>query len=201
MRRKTPQEKKDLTYKKERRTGSLHGYVKSYPKTKTRINKTHRREANAVLKGARIESLDSAVEVTDLQAITRERLQHSTERTPGTQFKAYPHTLKDWVSTCLESRVWNAGDRYFGEAYDPEKHRKKFRTYLQSILSGRSAKSAEIARFYKAVLNPANLEVEKYHERRRAWLQAFFRDEPEYERKLTAWINEIESLHPTQQDT
>jgi len=198
MRRKTPQEKKDLKYKKERRTGSLHGYVKSYPKTKALINKAPRHEANAILKGARIESLESAVEVTDVQAITRERLQHSIERAPGTNFKAYPHTLKEWVTTRSEGRVQSAGNKYFAEAYNPEKHRKRFSKYLQTILSGRSAKSAEVARYYEAVLNPSDLEAERYHARRRAWLRAFFKDEPGYELKLRAWIREIENLYPTE---
>jgi hypothetical protein len=197
MSRKTPQEKKNLEYKKERRTGSLHGYVKSYPKTKARINKASRHEANAVLKGAGIESLQSAVEVTDDDAITRERLQHSIERAPGADFKAYPHTLKEWVGSRLEGRVQFAGDRYFAEAYKSERHRKGFSKYLQTILSGRSAKSFEIARFYEEVLNPSALEAERYHARRRAWLRAFFRDEPEYECKLRAWMQEMEHLYST----
>ena len=71
MRSKSPQQKKELKYKNERRTGSLHGYVKSYPKTKARINKASRHEANAVLRGAGIVSLENAIEVTDVQA-TRE---------------------------------------------------------------------------------------------------------------------------------
>ncbi len=105
MRRKTPQERKDLDYKKARRTGSSHGYVKSYPKTKARLNKASRHEANTVLKGARIETLLSAVEVTDNDAITRERLQHSIERAPGADFKADRYTLKEWVNSRLEGRM------------------------------------------------------------------------------------------------
>ncbi len=197
MRKKTPQEKKDLKYKKERRTGSLHGYVKSYPKIKARINKASRHEADTVLRSAGIESLESAVEVTDAQAITRERLQHSIERAPGADFKAYPHTLKEWVENRLEGRVQSAGrDRYFAQKYNSERHRKKFGKYLQTILSGRSAKSAEVAKFYGQVLNPSGLEEERYHASRRVWLRAFFRDEPEYERKLRVWIQEIEHLYP-----
>ena len=72
MRPKTPPEKKDLQYEKERRAGALHGYVKSYSKTKARLNRTPRHEANTILKGAGIKSLENAVEVSDEQAITRE---------------------------------------------------------------------------------------------------------------------------------
>jgi hypothetical protein len=197
MRSKTPQEKKNLDYKKERRTGSLHGYVKSYPKTKARVNKASRHEANAVLKDARIESLQSAVEVTDNDAITRERLQYSIERDPGADLKAYSYTLKEWVGGRLEGRIQFAGDRYFAEVYKSERHRKAFSKYLQTILSGRSAKSFEIARFYKEVLNPSTLEAEEHHARRRAWLVAFFRDEPEYESKLRDWMQEMEHLYFT----
>lgn len=201
MRRKTPQEKKDSKYKKEGRTGSSHGYVKSYPKTKARINKAFRHEANTILKGARIESLESAVEAADAQAITRERLQHSIDRVPGADFKAYRHTLKEWVTNHLEVRVQSAGEKYFAEAYKPEKHRRRFGRYLETILSGRSAKSAEVANFYDAVLNPSSVEAETYHAKRRAWLRAFFKDEPEHERKLRAWIREIEKLYHTRQGT
>lgn len=47
MTRRTPQQKKALRYKKERRTGALHGYVKSYPETKARINRAYRHEAKS----------------------------------------------------------------------------------------------------------------------------------------------------------
>jgi hypothetical protein len=196
MRTKSPQEKKDLKYKKERRTGSLHGYVKSYPKTKARINKASRRETNAVLRSAGIVSLENAIEVTDVQAITRERLEHSIERAPGTDYKAHPHTLKEWVTTRLEGRVRLAGDRYFAETYNSEAHRKRFGKFLQTLLSGRSAKSAEAARFYGEVLNSASVEAERYHARRRVWLRAFFKDEPELGLRLRAWIREMENLYP-----
>jgi hypothetical protein len=197
MARKTPQEKKDLKYKKERRTGALHGYVKSYPKTKARINRASRHEANVILKGARIESFDSAVEVTDAQAITRERLQHSVEHAPGADFKAYSRTLKEWVDRQSESRVQSTGrDRYFARPYNSEMHRERFGKYLQTILLGRSAKSAEVARFYGEVLSPSGVEEERYHARWRVWLRAFFRDEPEYEHRLRDWIRELEHLYP-----
>lgn len=192
MKRKTPQEKKELLYEKERRTGSLHGYVKSYPKTKARINKASRHEANAALKTASIESSEQAVEVTDDQAITRERLQRSIKRVPGGDFKARPYKLKEWVENRLEGRVKFAGDRYFAESYNSAAHRKRFRKHLQTILSGRSATSAAVARFYEDILNPSTLEAEKYHAKRRFWLQAFFEDEPEYKFKLSVWIAEMQ---------
>lgn len=192
MTRKTPQEKKELKYKKERRTGALHGYVKSYPRTKARINRASRHELNAVLKSAGIESLDSAVELTDALALTRERLEHSVAHAPGAHFKAHPHTLKEWVDNRLDGRVQFAGARYFARTYDSETHRKAFSKYLQTILSGRSAKSAGVAKFYAEVLNPSSLESEKYHARRRIWLQAFFKDEPEYEHKFRVWIRELD---------
>lgn len=192
MKRKTPQVKKELLYEKERRTGSLHGYVKTYPKTKARINRASRHEANTALKSAGIESSVQAVEVTDDQAVTRERLQRSIKRVPGGDFKARPYKLKEWVTNRLEGRVQFAGDRYFAESYNSETHRKRFRKHLQTILAGRSANSAAVARFYEDVLNPSNLEVEKYHAKRRSWLQAFFKDDPEYELKLSVWIAEMQ---------
>ena len=197
MGRKTPPEKKDLKYKKERRTGAHHNYVKSYPRIKARINRASRHEANTLLKGARIESLESAVELTDEQAITRERLQHSVERAPGDGFKAYQHTLREWVESRLESRVRRAGwDRYFVYRYDSATHRERFCKYLQTMLSGRSAKSAEVARFYREVLRPSRVDEAHHFTSWRVWLLAFFKDEPEYELKLRGWIREMESLYP-----
>lgn len=192
MTRKTPQEKKDLAYKKERRTGSSHGYVKSYPRTKARIARSYRHEANITLRSLPIESLESAEELADEQAITRERLQHSIARPPGADFKAHRHSLKEWVESRLEGRVQIAGERYFSEKYDPLVHRKRFKRYVQALLAGRSLRSAGVAYFYKAVLDPQDLETQRYHEKKREWLRSFFRDEPEYERKLNAWIVEME---------
>ncbi len=197
MGRKSPQEKKNLKYQKERRAGALHGYVKSYPKTKARINRASRHEANTILKGAGIESLESAAEVADEQAITRERLRHSVERAPGADFKAYQYTLREWVESRLEGRVRSAGrDRYFSHRYDSATHRERFCKYLQNILSGRSAKSAEVARFYGEALSPPGVEEASYLTRWRAWLLAFFRDEPDYEPKVRAWIREMGHLYP-----
>ena len=198
MRTKNPQQKKELTYKKERRTGSSHGYVKSYPKTKARINKASRHEANVVLRGAGIVSLENAIEVTDVYAITRERLQHSIERAPGADFKAYSLTLKEWVNKQSEGRLQSTGrDRYFARPYNSELHRKRFGKYLQTILSGRSAKSAEVARFYKEVLSPSGVDEERYLAKWRVWLRAYLRDEPESEVRLKEWIREMDHLYPT----
>jgi hypothetical protein len=192
MVRRTPQEKKALRYKKERRTGSLHGYVKSYPDTKARINRAYRHEANATLRSVSIESLESAVELTDEQAITRERLQHSIKSAPGADFKAYPYSLKEWVKDRVDGRIQLAGDRYFAAAYNSAVHRKRFKRYLYTLLSGRSSGSARVANYYKELLDPPNSEVQRYHARRRAWLRSFFRDEPDCERKLRAWIMELD---------
>lgn len=189
---RTPQEKKALRYKKERRTGSLHGYVKSYPDIKARINRAYRHEANATLRSVSIESLESALELTDEQAITRERFQHSINRDPGAHFKAYPHSLKEWVKDRVDGRIHRAGDRYFAAAYNSAVHRKKFKRYLQTLLSGRSLRSAKVANYYKELLNPSNPEVRRYHARRWAWLQSFFQDEPDCEHELRAWIMEME---------
>ncbi|HSE22047.1 MAG TPA: hypothetical protein VLB68_10325 [Pyrinomonadaceae bacterium] len=192
MMRKTPQEKKALKYRKERRTGSLHGYVKSYPKTKARISRAYRHEANVTLRRVGIESLKNADELADEQAITRERLQQSIQREPGAHFKAHPHMLKEWVKGRLDARVQLAGDRYFAEAYNPPVHRNRFKRYLQALMSGHSLRSARVAEFYKAILDPQDLETQKYHTRRREWLRLFFRDEPEYQLRLNAWIKEME---------
>jgi transcriptional accessory protein Tex/SPT6 len=188
MARRTPPEKKALQYKKERRTGSLHGYVKSYPDTKARINRAYRHEANATLRTVSIESLETAVEVTDEQAITRERLQQSIKRAPGGDFKAYPHTLNEWVKARVDGRVQRAGDRYFSETYSSAVHRKRFKRYLQTLLSGRSSGSAKVASYYKELLDPPNPDAERYHADRRTWLRSFFRDEPDCELELKAWI-------------
>jgi hypothetical protein len=197
MGRKTPQEKKDLQYKKDRRAGAVHGYVKSYPRTKARINRAPRHEANAILRDAGIKSLENAVEVIDEQAITRERLQHSVERAPGADFKAHQHTLREWVDSRLEGRLQFAGrDRYFARPYNTAMHRERFCKYLQAILSGRSARAAAVARFYRKVLSPSDVEEERLGARWRVWLLAFFKDEPDYEPKIREWMREMEQLYP-----
>jgi hypothetical protein len=195
MTRKTPQQKKTEQYKKERRTGSSHGYVKSYPVTKARINRAYRHEANVILKSAGIESLEQAVEVTDEQSLTLGRIRHSIKRAPGADYKADPHSLEEWVKDRLDRRVQFAGVRYFAHPYDSQVHRKRFKKYLQSLLAGRSATSPRVASFYKAVLHPQDVETANYHASRRDWLRSFFRDEPDYEHKLATWINEMEDRH------
>jgi hypothetical protein len=91
----TAEEKRAI--QEERRTGSSHGYVKSYPETKARINRAYRHEANSILKSAGIESSEQAVEVTDEQALTQGRIRHSIKRAPGADYKARPDSLEQWV--------------------------------------------------------------------------------------------------------
>ena len=159
MTRKTPQHKKNLQYKNERRTGSLHGYVKSYPQTKARINRAYRHEANTILKSAGIESLEHAVEVTDEKSLTQGRIRHSIKRAPGAHYKADAQPLKEWVKDRLDRRVQFAGMKYFAESYDSKVHRQRFKKYLQSLCAGRSSRSVTVANFYKAVLVPHDLET------------------------------------------
>ena len=196
MARRTPQEKKALQYKKETRKGSLHGYVKSYPETKARFNRAYRREANATLRSVGIESVESAVELTDEQAITRERLQHSIKTATGADFKAYSHSLKEWVKDRVDGRIKRPGDRYFADTYNSAVHRKRFKRHLKTLLSGRSSRSARVANYYKEVLDPTNPEVQWWYERQQAWLRSFFQDEPDCERELKAWITKMEHQYP-----
>ena len=51
-----------------------------------------------------MESLESAVALTDEQAITRERLRHSIKKAPGTHFKPYSQSLEEWVKEHLDGR-------------------------------------------------------------------------------------------------
>lgn len=200
MARRTPQEKKALSYKKEGRTGSSHGWVKSYPKIKARINRAYRHEANATLRNVSIESLESAVGLIDEQAITRERLQHSLKSVPGGDFKAYRRSLKEWVNSRVDGRIQLAGNRFFADAYNSAVHRKRFKRYLQTLVAGRSVRSARVANYYKEVLDPPNSYVEWWHNKRRAWLRSFFCDEPDCERKLKAWIIKMEHWYPGKKD-
>ena len=57
-----------------------------------------------------MESLESAVALTDDQAITRERLLHSIKKAPGTHFKPYSHSLEEWVKEHLDGRIQKAGE-------------------------------------------------------------------------------------------
>jgi hypothetical protein len=196
MRRKTPREKKELDYRKEGRVGSLHGYVKSYPKIKARLNRKSRRQAETVLKVAGIESAESAAEAADAQALTRARLLRPVPRVGGFNFKPHRYTLKEWVGQKLERRALSSGHRYFAEPYDSGKHRKKFAAHLRTIMLGRSPRSAEAASFYRELLSPTTPDTGRRYGRQMAWLRQFFADAPRYEQRFRDWLEGLEQPRP-----
>ena len=79
-----------------------------------------------------------------------------------------------------------------------ERDRERFVAFLNTLIEGGTAYSRELAFFFNQLLEPPEMPVQVDHvsvpsgfpfsPAPRVWLRSFFRDEPEWERRLRAWI-------------
>jgi hypothetical protein len=66
--------------------------------------------------------------------------------------------------------------------------------FLSELVKGVESHRDKVASFYKEVLSPQDNETHHYAKRRDR-LRSFFREEPEYERQLAAWIKKMEGQY------
>ena len=199
-RKRNPSEKKALDYRVQHRyVGEyVQRELRSWPKKKQLRNQTYRRRVERSLDRA----LNKAgVEMEDVSPAPVRRIK-------SRRYVWGPVPLGEWVAGKLSRRVERTAWNYFKEPYDSQRHRKTFSAILASLTKGRSAHSRALAERFAGLL--AGIDPELLKEGRyvltgaphyavargrqvNTWLQAFFRDEPEWEPRLRAWIIEMVS--------
>jgi hypothetical protein len=100
--------------------------------------------------------------------------------------------LGDWVESRLAKRIRFTAWNFFKEPYDHSQHRTRFVAFLASLVEGRSDTASGMARRLGALLSPPTWPVstdvcDHESDRDRAWLAAFFLEEPEWEAKVAGW--------------
>jgi hypothetical protein len=192
-RRLTPQEKKRMEYDRDRYVDAEYPHLlrKRWPKKKAAVSRRDRRRGERLVAELRNRPADEVVDAGDEAGITA-RAAHRT-LTPHALRKSGVKTVRERLADRAESRQRKTGFNFFREPYDAARHQKPFAAYLASIVAGppsgdgSRARAAHLAR----VLDPTPMDprTDRWRETRRLWMHAFFRDEPEWDARLRAWID------------
>jgi hypothetical protein len=176
---KNPADKKRAAYDLDHRTAmeAPHAFRKNWRKKKARINRVRRRAADRVVKGV----LNGA-DVETVVVPTRVRGEHL--------HKMGVTSLRRAVARRDVHRRTGFLPRYLGDRYDAELHLPPFRRFLAALVRGRSALAAQRAE-YLSILLDAPLRNHSPVQYERTWLRRFFRDDPEWERRVRLWITRL----------
>ncbi len=177
-RQRTPQEKKRLRYVKDSDPNAEypHAFRKSWPKKKARIKQSQRRavrqDLSELIHGEQAEEVESRVRT----------------RTSFRLIKWGARSLGERVRQSLQKRRDTIGWNSFRQGYSRPLHRKKFIAFLKSLMEGDTPESARRKDVVRGWLQSRRGPYLVGNRRR--WLDAFFQDAPDWERKLLDWVKE-----------
>ena len=184
MRRKTPREKKDLEYIKDHVTfaESVHGARKTWPRKEARVTRAYRRLVRQRIGSFQARHEDDFPDEENPMSVRRQRV-----RKLGVL--PFGEVLRRRKEKRLEGTMHN----FLSGSYYPIYGREHFAAFLSSQVGGRTEKSRMLAQYLQELMDiPQKYvrTVEQYWwwEKKREWLLAFFRDEPEWEERVRAWI-------------
>lgn len=105
-------------------------------------------------------------------------------------------SLGEWVESRFAKRARFTARNFFKKPYDASLHRARFAAFLTGLVKGRGDGVRLTARRFGALLSPSTWPVpadtqDHEAERDRAWLAAFFVDEPAWDEKLATWTREV----------
>ncbi len=191
-RTRSPAADKALTYAHERRGFAEypHAYRGKRRKKKAALESAFRARVRDELRRALGAPGEADLDKLAVEAIVREPI-----RSWGST------SLGEWVESSLASRISSTARNFFKAPYDTDQHRTRFVAFLASLVEGRSDGARAIARRFGALLSPPTWPVAPETdahaaERDRAWLAAFFVDEPAWYEKLAAWTREAAPDEP-----
>ncbi|MBN1429591.1 MAG: hypothetical protein JXB07_14570 [Anaerolineae bacterium] len=98
-----------------------------------------------------------------------------------------------WIQEQKRTRIDRIAWNFFKTPYDSKTHRERFARFLQTLTEGHSEHSRALACLFDDILAPPRPRPPYGRvrvDRRKAWLQAFFQDEPVWKDRLLAWIEE-----------
>jgi hypothetical protein len=174
-RAKTPQQKKQESYARDRVEGARypHGARKSRPRVKARAQRHLRRKSRQQL-------ASEPEEVLQLEAKPRRTWQKTGIPLP-----------KHLIAT-RKTRIERAAHNIFKKGYGPTTH-ARFRRVVESWIQGGSAQSAALADLYDAMFHPEERGIQPFFGpewayQRDYFLRQFFRREPELKRRFDRWI-------------
>jgi hypothetical protein len=192
-RRKTPQEKKANEYAKDHLVTGFEAsyrvarnFRKSWPRQKVHAGKAYRRATNQRLHAQAAQG-DTSSNLPYYEPIRRRMVR----KWPGSITP-----LGKVVEERIEKRVIGSAQDFFWYDYESDRDCARFSAFLQSRVGGRTAKSRLLAFYLRDLMEPSNegrwADNEWLSEKGQQWLRAFFRDEPEWEARVRAWIDSFD---------
>lgn len=177
-RRRSPQEKKRLRYRRDfdPDVEYPHSFRKSWPRKKARVTRAHRRtvkqDLEALLGGASLDAVSASVAAHRKFALG----------------KGGARSLRERVEHSLKRRCSTIGWNFFRRGYSSRRDRENFIAFLESLMEGRTTEATLRKDVVRAWLKGPD---DSYNAANRGrWLEAFFKDVPEWERKLLDWLDE-----------
>jgi hypothetical protein len=183
---KTPQEKKKDSYTKDFKNISEYpqAFQKSWPRKKRIVSRSHRRVVAAKVKQIILDPTQPDIEVRAKPAKKLEKW--------GVM------TLKDWVDGRFEGRAYRVAWNYFKTPYNATEHKEAFTKLLDEIVrtKGTERYGQELAkRFSQMLYTATELKLiglkSARDETARKWFSEYFRDAPEAEKRLRAWLKRV----------
>jgi hypothetical protein len=183
---KTPQQKKALSYAKDRRVGAEypHAFRRYWPRKEAHASRQYRRGVRQSLVHELRTLPAEALDDIAASSIRREEVRKWGPNIP----------LGQRVPDRLSLRVVRTASNFFNRPYVAERDHARFVALLASLSARRTSWSREQARAFNMLLDPPEYDTPVSHhllgrrEQRQEWLRAFFADEPAWEQRIRAWV-------------
>ncbi len=188
-RKKTPQEKKALAYKKDHviATQARYGFARAWARKKARANQKERSQVRQMLARLRPLQTDEQREDFPLRPVRRDRVR---------KWKGSAVPLGQWIGNRQRVRAYRVAWNFFKSPYESQSHQERFAAFLQTlVLDSQSTQARETARHFAHLLAPGSSAIRDDSwntEQKRAWLRAFLQDTPDWEKRLWDWIYRCE---------
>jgi hypothetical protein len=203
-RRRTPTEKKALSYKKDHAISAEypHAFRRQWPRKKARVQRKERRQVNQSLTQVTQSYQEEQGDDILLKPIQRNFVESWGDPVP----------LGIWVKDRQFRRIYRTAWNFFKVPYTSNLHRDSFKAFLQIVTKGRTIYSGRLAQLFSELLSSSakqgrsefdgiysyqdKISKQEYQSKthwKSDWLRAFLKDEPEWEERLRAWIAEFEN--------
>ena len=191
--RHTPQEKKDLAYRKDHHVNAEypHPFRRIWPRKKAHAHRAYRRQVHQLLAQVEAPTAPSDDRAGDVQAEAVRRKQVRKWSVGKGYGGASP--LRDWVDRQWEQRVTTTAHNFFKRSYDEDLHGERFAAFLAILIEGKSSYSRRLAVIFNEALSDPlshhdDVPENWRHPFRHQWMAAFFARHPEWEPRLRGWI-------------
>jgi hypothetical protein len=183
--RKTPAEKKTLSYKKDHVLAVEYPNVfrRYWPRRKAKAKQKERRQVRRIL----------AASLLQHQAETRTDIEHQPVRRE--QVRKWPGAavpLGERLQHRYYMRIYRTAWNFFKRPYLSERDKLPFIAFLAQLIQSKTEHTKEVAQLFSELLSDGE-EAGEYtsrYDRRIGWLQAFLKDDPLWGDRLTQWIKE-----------